>query len=128
MMGALAIIWSLLLCRNYKVYNDKKNSLSQVIRCTTLLRLWSSLQHMENRGLFTRCQHGWTTRQEILLSNIGGNIISKSNLNRPRSRYSFMSITCFELFYYFMYSYYGCRRAMCTVAMQRPCVMLKSFK
>ena len=52
---ALAIIWSLWLCRNDKVFNDKNCSLLQVIyRCTATIRLWSALQKVENRDLFTK--------------------------------------------------------------------------
>jgi hypothetical protein len=72
-VGALAVIWSLWLCRNDKVFNDINCSLLQVIyRCTGMLRLWSPLQRMENQGLFTEVctqleatardtfsQHGW---------------------------------------------------------------------
>lgn len=72
-VGAFAFIWSLWLCRNDKVFNDKNSSLMQVIyRCTATLRSWSSLQRVENRDLFmevsTRLedtasdifiQHGW---------------------------------------------------------------------
>jgi hypothetical protein len=36
---AMALIWSLLLCKNDKVFNDKNYSLLQVIyRCTETLR------------------------------------------------------------------------------------------
>jgi hypothetical protein len=53
-VGALAVIWSLWLCRNDKVFNNKMSSPLQVIyRCTGTLRLWSSLQRVEHRGLFT---------------------------------------------------------------------------
>jgi hypothetical protein len=53
-VGALAVIWSLWLCRNDKVLNDKNCSLLQVVyRCTGFLHLWSRLQRMENRDLFT---------------------------------------------------------------------------
>ena len=39
-VGALAIIWSLWLCRNDKNFNDKSTSLMQVIyRCTETLHL-----------------------------------------------------------------------------------------
>ena len=72
-VGALAIIWSLWLHRNDKIFNDKSTSLLQVIyRCTGTLRLWSSLQRVENQDLFTEVctrleattrdtfiQHGW---------------------------------------------------------------------
>jgi hypothetical protein len=71
--GAIAIIWSLWLCRNDKVFDNKNSSLMQVIyRSTALLRLWSSLQRLEDRDLFTEVstrleetvkdftsQHGW---------------------------------------------------------------------
>ena len=52
-VGALAVIWSLWLCRNDKVFNDKDTSLLQVLyRCTGLLRSWSTLQRVENRDHF----------------------------------------------------------------------------
>jgi hypothetical protein len=54
-VGAIAVIWSLWLCRNDKVFNDKNYSLLQVIyRCTAILRSWSALQRVENRDLFTK--------------------------------------------------------------------------
>jgi hypothetical protein len=41
-VGAMVLIWSLWLCRNDKVFDDKSSSLLQVIyRCTVTLRLWS---------------------------------------------------------------------------------------
>ena len=72
-VGAIAVLWSLWLCRNDKVFNDKNCSLLQVIyRCTALLRSWSSLQRSDHRDLFTEVstrledtakdfitQHGW---------------------------------------------------------------------
>jgi hypothetical protein len=43
-VGALAVICSLWLCRNDKVFNDKNSSVMQVIyRCTATLRSWSPL-------------------------------------------------------------------------------------
>jgi hypothetical protein len=52
-VGALAVIWSLLLCRNDKVFNDKNCSLLQVIYiCTSMLCMWSPLQRQGNRDLF----------------------------------------------------------------------------
>ena len=52
-VGAIAVIWSLWLCRNDKVFNDKNSSLMQVIyRSTALLHSWSSLQRTENQDLF----------------------------------------------------------------------------
>jgi hypothetical protein len=54
-VGAFAVIWSLWLCRNDKVFNDKNCSLLQVFyRCTGILHLWSPLQRMVNHDLFLR--------------------------------------------------------------------------
>ena len=72
-VGALAVIWSLWLCRNDKVFNNRLSSLMQVIyRCTAILRSWSPLHRVEWRDLFTEVctrledtardfftQHGW---------------------------------------------------------------------
>jgi hypothetical protein len=72
-VGSLAVIWSLWLCRNDEVFNDKISSPLQVIyRCTGILHLWSSLQRVEHRNLFTEVyarletlardtfsRHGW---------------------------------------------------------------------
>jgi hypothetical protein len=53
-VGTIAFIWSLWLCRNDKVFNDKNSSILQVIyRAIGTLRLWSSLQRLEDRDLFT---------------------------------------------------------------------------
>jgi hypothetical protein len=52
MVGAIAVIWSLWLCRNDKVLYDKNYSLLQVIyRCTGTLHLWSPLQRLDNKDL-----------------------------------------------------------------------------
>ena len=52
-VAALAVIWSLWLCRNGKVFTDKNCSLMQVIyRTTTTLRSWSQLQRVGHRDLF----------------------------------------------------------------------------
>ena len=53
-VGAIAVIWSLWLCRNDKVFNDKNASFMQVIyRCTATIHSWSPLQRVEHRGLFS---------------------------------------------------------------------------
>jgi hypothetical protein len=76
-VGALAVIWSLWLCS--KVFNNKLSSLLQVIyRCTGTLRLWSSLQRVEDQDLFTDVcarletiardtfsHHGWQHNRRI---------------------------------------------------------------
>jgi hypothetical protein len=49
----IALIWSLCLCRNDKVFNDKNSPLLQVIYiCTGTLRLWSVLYPEEVHNLF----------------------------------------------------------------------------
>jgi hypothetical protein len=50
----MALIWSLWLCRNDKVFNDKNCSLLQVIyRCTGTLRVWLQLHRLADHDLFT---------------------------------------------------------------------------
>ena len=72
-VGAIAIIWSLWLRRNNKVFDDINCSVLQVLyRCTHTLRVWSTLHRAEYRDLFmevcTRLEdtardfftrHGW---------------------------------------------------------------------
>ena len=72
-MRAIAIIWSIWLCRNDNIFNDKNASLMQVIyRCTATLRSCSPLQRVEHRDLFSEVcsrleatarglfsRHGW---------------------------------------------------------------------
>src|SRR4051812_28800428 len=49
-VGALAIIWSLWLCRNDKIFNNIMSSPLQVIyRATAILRSWNILRRMEFR-------------------------------------------------------------------------------
>ena len=78
-MGAIAVIWSLWLCRNDKVFNNINASVMQVIyRCTATLRAWSALQRVEHRDLFLEvasrleaaakeffARHGWQHRLRI---------------------------------------------------------------
>jgi hypothetical protein len=63
----IALIWSLWLCRNDKVFNDKKNPLLQVIyRCIGTLRLWSPLQCMEFHDLLREmCTHLEDTARDL---------------------------------------------------------------
>ena len=72
-VGALAVIWSLWLCRNDKIFSDKNFTCLQVLyRCTCILLSWSILQRVEYQGLFMEAcaqleavvtdisiQHGW---------------------------------------------------------------------
>ena len=51
--GAYALLWSLWLCRNDLVFNDKNASpLHAIFRCTHSLRTWSMLQRAEVQPLF----------------------------------------------------------------------------
>jgi hypothetical protein len=77
-VGAIAVIWSLSLCRNDKVFDDKNCSLLQVIyRCTAMLRLWSSLQRLEHRDLFTEVSTRLEATARDIFPHMGGRIISR---------------------------------------------------
>ena len=67
-VGALAVIWSLWLCRNDKIFNDKNCSLMQVIYITTTtLRSWVPLQGPVHRDLFMEaCTRLEDTAREFL--------------------------------------------------------------
>jgi hypothetical protein len=53
-VGAMALIWSLWLYRNDKIFNNKSPSFLQVIyRCTGTFRLWSQLHRSEDHDLFS---------------------------------------------------------------------------
>ena len=72
-VGAIAVLWSLWLSRNDKVFNDKNVSFMQVIyRCTGLLRSWSILQRVEFRDLLWRFLRNWRPRRGTSLHNMGG--------------------------------------------------------
>jgi hypothetical protein len=69
-VGAMALIWSLWLCRNDKVFNNKNCSLLQVISwCTGTLRIWSQLHRLEDHDLFTEvCTRLEDTARHLFLS------------------------------------------------------------
>jgi hypothetical protein len=73
-VGTIAVIWSIWLCKNDKVCNDKKSSLMQVMyRCTAVFRLWSLFQRlvstrMENTVKEFITQHGWLHNRSITAS------------------------------------------------------------
>jgi hypothetical protein len=80
-VGAIVFIWSIWLCRNDKVFNDKNSSILQVIYWgINTLRLWSSLQRLEDRDLFMEItfggynegyysRHGWPYSLRISFSS-----------------------------------------------------------
>ena len=52
-VGAIALLWSLWLCRNSVIFEAKRCSPMQVIfQCAHLLREWSILQKPEHRDLY----------------------------------------------------------------------------
>ena len=122
------MIWSLCLCRNDKIFNDKSTSLMQVIyKYTGTLRLWSSLQRVENRDLFTEVctrleatarntftQHGW---QHDL--RIGPPMIL------ALYRYTFFFVFRLPILFSLVVR---TLLAVCILVMQRPGVILKPFK
>jgi hypothetical protein len=99
-VGALVVIWSLWLCINDKVFNDKNYSLLQVIyRCTTILHLWSPLQRVENHDLFTEvCIRLERLQRGILFPHMGGCIIYELDLHLLLTR---STLTRFDM--YFVY-------------------------
>ena len=75
-VGALAVIWSLWLCRNDKVFNDNfflscKLSTGAPL-CSVHGRLFSVWR---TTTCLRRCLHGWRTRRGIFLSNMDGSVI-----------------------------------------------------
>ena len=75
-VGAIAIIWSLWLCRNDRVFNDKNVSFLQVIyRCTScsVLGPCSNAQSFETS--LQRCLCNWRPRRGTFLPNMGGSVI-----------------------------------------------------
>jgi hypothetical protein len=75
-VGAMALIWSLWLCRNDKVFYNKNSSLLQVIyRCTGTPRLWSQLHHTEDHDLFWRCVRVWRIWRDTYFRGMDDSII-----------------------------------------------------
>jgi hypothetical protein len=54
MVRAIALIWSLWLCRNDKVFDNIFFLLQVIYRCTGTLRLWSQLHRTKDRDLFSK--------------------------------------------------------------------------
>jgi hypothetical protein len=106
-VGALAVIWSLWLRRNDKVFNDKNCSLLQVVyRCTGILRLWSPLQQMENRDVFTKdCIRLKTTARDTFSPHgWQHNLRIEPPLHLRRS-----AIAHFDMYFVFFIFVYGLR-------------------
>ena len=75
-VAALAVIWSLWLCRNDKVFDDKTCSLIQIIyRIIAILHTWVPLQRMDHRDLFLEVCTRLEDMARDFLSSMGGSII-----------------------------------------------------
>jgi hypothetical protein len=84
-VGALAVIWSLSLCRNDKVFNDKISSPLQVIyRCTVLSVYGRLFSGWSTETYLRRSVHGWRLWRGILFPDMGVSIIYGLILHRRR--------------------------------------------
>jgi hypothetical protein len=71
-VGAMALVWSLWLCRNDKVFNNKNSSIMQIIyRCMGTLRLWSQLHRAEEHDLFSEVCKRLEDTARFLFSHYG---------------------------------------------------------
>jgi hypothetical protein len=119
-VGAIAIIWSLWLCKNDKVFFNKSSSLLQVIyQCTHTLRLWSPLQKVEHQDLFSEVCSRWRLRRGILFPYMGGNMTTDLDLLHLRLRHRrFCSISMWSVFSPFFVSFdKTCAAAVCILVM-----------
>jgi hypothetical protein len=124
-VGAIAFIWSIWLCRNDKVFNDKNSSMLQVIyRAIGTLCLWSSLQRLYDRDLYTEVcarleatvrdtfsQHGWP-----------------HSLRIDASSYAILQLLTMICNFAFILSVETCFGAVCILVMERPGVSLMTIK
>jgi hypothetical protein len=81
-----------------KPFNDINSSLLQVMyRCTRKLCLWSSLQRVEHRDLFT----GWRLQRGIFFPQMGSSVVCISKNLEPR-RYCNFSLCVISPFCFFI--------------------------
>jgi hypothetical protein len=71
----IAVIWSLWLCRNNKIFNDFSFLLQFIFWCTIFLCLWSSLQRLEDSDLFTEVSTRLEDTPRNLLPKMDDSII-----------------------------------------------------
>ena len=88
-VGAYALLWSLWLCRNDLIFNEKNASPLQVIfRCTHLLRTGLRYNRRSTNRCSRQCVRGWSRRLWRFFPNMGGSITSGSIHRRVRHRQS----------------------------------------
>jgi hypothetical protein len=107
--------------RNDKVFDDKNYSLLQVIyRCTSTLRLWSHLQRLENRDLFTEGRLEATSR-DIFSPHMGDRIISELDRQHHLRR---SIIARYDMYFAFILFRPWLLDSCVHLVMQRPGVLL----
>jgi hypothetical protein len=75
-MEAIAIIWSLWLCKNDKIFNNISSSFMQVIyRWAATLRSLVPLQRVEHRDLFIEASSRLEDTAWYIFYNMGGSLI-----------------------------------------------------
>jgi hypothetical protein len=74
---AIAVIWSLWLCRNDNVFfNNKSYCLIDVInQCRATVRLWLPLHRLDHHDLFTKVSTRLEDTMINIFSNMGGSVI-----------------------------------------------------
>jgi hypothetical protein len=98
---ALAIIWSLWMCRNEKVFYDKNCSLQVIYRCTSMLYLWLPLQWLENRCLFTEVCIRFEATARDTFSLHGWRIIYGLVHHHPLRRFTIARHDMYFAFFWF---------------------------
>jgi hypothetical protein len=124
-VGVLAVIWSLWLCRNDKMFNDKFLLTCRSFTGVPVLFVYGRLfSGRSTETYLRRSMHSWRLRRGILFPNMGGSIIYGLNLHRRRRCciWSFCHVIC-RFIFWIVYLW----TAVCILAMQRLGVMLKSF-
>jgi hypothetical protein len=111
-VGALAVIWSLWLCRNDKVLNDKNCSLLQVIYrysvCDHLFSGWRIETYL------WRSVHDWRLRRGILFPNMCDRIIYRLV---PYLLLRQFTITRYDMYFAFFCFAWDLWTAVCILAM-----------
>jgi hypothetical protein len=102
-VGAIALIRSLWLYRNDKVFYNKNYTPLQVIyRCTGTLRLWSQLHRMEDHDLFSEVCTRLEDTGDTCFRTMDGSIIFRLVLHHLRR----LTISHSDMqFAYFLYCY-----------------------
>jgi hypothetical protein len=123
---ALAVIWSLWLCRNNKVCNNKNCSLLQVLYRPIFFVYGHLCSGWRIATYLRRSVHSWRQRRGILFptfflnnfSHMGDRIIYELNLHLLLRR---STLAQFDMYFVFFISYdtWDFRTAVCIFIMQR---------